>query len=250
MLKAKSLSKKYGDFHALSAVSFHVNEGEFISVVGPNGAGKSTLVNVVTGLSKPTEGEVHFRDQDIAGIGPVELAKLGMARSFQLVRIFPTLTVREMLSVPVAAKLGKKFNLFRGVSRDEEVRAEVAQVAQVLGLTYRLETIAGTLSQGEKKLLDIASAFALGPKLILLDEPTSGVSTGDKYNMMQLLVTAAKEAGIRAIVQVEHDMDLVCRYSDRVVALQEGRVLADLPPDKFFNDADLVAAVVGSHKPS
>ena len=113
-----------------------------------------------------------------------------------------------------------------------------------------METQASTLSQGEKKLLDIASAFALNPAVILLDEPTSGVSTGDKHSIMEVMVAAAKEAGVRAIVQVEHDMDLVARYSHRILALQEGKVLADLPPDVFFSDPAMISAVVGTRPPS
>src|SRR6267154_4789264 len=116
----------------------------------------------------------------------------------------------------------------------------------VLGLRAKLDTVASTLSQGEKKLLDIASAFALNPTVILLDEPTSGVSTGDKHSIMEVLVVAAKVAGVRAIVQVEHDMDLVERYSHRIVALQEGRVLADMAPQAFFADPAMIAAVVGT----
>jgi branched-chain amino acid transport system ATP-binding protein len=250
LLETRSVSKSYGDFQALRAVSMHVDDGEFISVVGPNGAGKTTLVNVITGLLKPTDGEVRFQGLDIAGIGPVELAKRGMARSFQLVNIFPALSVRETLSVPVASRLGRITNVFRAIARDREVNDEVERIAGVLGLASRLETVASTLSQGEKKLLDIASAFALNPTVILLDEPTSGISTGDKHGIMQLLVAAAKLAGIRGIVQVEHDMDLVLRYSHRVIALLEGSVLADLHPDKFFKDAALIAAVVGSRPPT
>jgi branched-chain amino acid transport system ATP-binding protein len=248
LLQTNSVSKHYGDFQALNAVSVHVNDGEFISIVGPNGAGKTTLVNVITGLLKPTEGDVQFLGEDIAGIGPVELAKRGMARSFQLVNIFPALTVQETLSVPVASRL-QRVNPFRSRVRDREVNDEVDRIADVLGLRSRLGTVSSTLSQGEKKLLDIASAFALKPTVILLDEPTSGVSTADKHGIMQLLVKAAKSAGIRGIVQVEHDMDLVMRYSHRVVALFEGRVLADLHPDQFFNDPALIASVVGSRPP-
>ena len=241
-----NVSKTFGVFKALNNVSFHVNDGEFVSIVGPNGAGKTTLVNVVTGLLRPTAGEVRFLGRDIAGIGPVELARLGMSRSFQLVNIFPALTVRETLSVAVASRLRRVGNPFRSLRRDDTLQADAERVAEVLGLRARLETLAATLSQGEKKLLDIASAFALNPSVILLDEPTSGVSTSDKHAIMAVLVSAAKAAGVRAIVQVEHDMDLVERYSHRIVALQEGAVLADMPPDAFFADPAMIAAVVGT----
>jgi branched-chain amino acid transport system ATP-binding protein len=241
-----NVSKAYGAYRALSSVSFGVSDGEFVSIVGPNGAGKTTLVNVVTGLLRPTAGEVRFLGRDIAGVGPVELARLGMSRAFQLVNIFPGLTVRETLAVAVASRLRRISNPFRSLARDDTLQADVERVADVLGLRTRLDSVASTLSQGEKKLVDIASAFALNPTVILLDEPTSGVSTGDKHSIMEVLVMAAKAAGVRAIVQVEHDMDLVERYSHRIVALQEGKVLADMPPDAFFADPAMISAVVGA----
>jgi branched-chain amino acid transport system ATP-binding protein len=240
------VSKAYGAYMALRDVSFRVGDGEFVSIVGPNGAGKTTLVNVVTGLLKPTLGEVRFQGRDIAGVGPVELARRGMSRTFQLVNIFPALTVRETLAVAVASRLRRVTNPFRSLQRDDVLQADTERVAEVLGLRARLDIVASTLSQGEKKLLDIASAFALNPTVILLDEPTSGVSTGDKHAVMEVLVTAAKAAGVRAIVQVEHDMDLVERYSHRIVALQGGMLLADMPPDAFFADAEMISAVVGT----
>ncbi|QRG05043.1 ABC transporter ATP-binding protein [Xanthobacter dioxanivorans] len=249
LLSAHAVSKSYGDFHALRNVSVHVNDGEFISIVGPNGAGKSTLVNVLTGLLRPTTGHVHFRGQDIAGIGPVELSRRGMARGFQLVNIFPALTVRETLGVAAASRLRRSANPFRSLGGDREIRDAVEEVADIFNLRHRLEQQACALSQGEKKLLDVASAFALKPELILIDEPTSGVSTGDKHAIMELLVLAAKKAGVRGIIQVEHDMDLVARYSDRIVALQGGSVLADEKPETFFKDPALIAAVVGTRPP-
>jgi len=240
-----NVSKAFGVFKALHDISFSVSDGEFVSIVGPNGAGKTTLVNVVTGLLRPTEGEVRFLGRDIAGIGPVELARLGMSRAFQLVNIFPALTVRETLAVAIASRLRRVSNPFRSLKRDTVLQSDADRVADVLGLRSKLDKVASTLSQGEKKLLDIASAFALNPTVILLDEPTSGVSTGDKHAIMNVLVAAAKAAGVRAIVQVEHDMDLVERYSHRIVALRAGSLLADMTPDAFFADSTMIAAVVG-----
>src|SRR5262249_22097322 len=132
------------------------------------------------------------------------------------------------------------------LKRDNGLQSDAERVAEVLGLRSKLDIVASTLSQGEKKLLDIASAFALNPTVILLDEPTSGVSTGDKHAIMEVLVTAARAAGVRAIVQVEHDMDLVERYSHRLAALQAGAVLADMPPDAFFAAPAMISAVVGT----
>ena len=246
LLEAANIRKFYGDFCALDRVSLAVAEGEFVSIIGPNGAGKTTLVNVLSGLAKPTSGTVRFRGEEVTGIGAVRLSRLGMARSFQLVNIFPGLTVEETIAVAVLSRLGRGRRLWASLAADAEVRANVRDVAELFGLGDKLSRPARTLPQGDKKLVDVASAFALGPELILLDEPTSGVSTRDKHLIMNVLVGAAKRIGIKAIVQVEHDMDIVFGYSDRIVALHQGRVLADTTPNGIRADAQVIATVVGT----
>jgi branched-chain amino acid transport system ATP-binding protein len=216
-----------------------------VSIIGPNGAGKTTLVNVLTGLARPTSGRVTFKGADVAGIGPVRLGRLGVARSFQLVNIFPGLTVEETITVAVVSRLGRGSRLWSTLAGDAGIRAQAREVAALFGLDDRLDRPSRALPQGDKKLLDVASAFALHPEVILLDEPTSGVSTRDKHAVMEVLVSAAKRIGIKAIIQVEHDMDIVFGYSDRIVALHEGRVLADGPPDAVRGDARVVATVLG-----
>src|SRR5262245_41962538 len=179
LIETKGVCKYYGDFRALDDVTVAVREGEFVSVVGPNGAGKTTLVNVLTGLLVPTKGNVFFKGANIAGVGPVALAKRGMARTFQLVKIFPQLTVADTIAAAVISQQEKQWRLFAGVSADMAVSARVAEIARIFGLERRLDNLSRLLSQGEKKLLDVASAFALNPEVILLDEPTSGVSTAE-----------------------------------------------------------------------
>ena len=245
LLEAVGVRKAYGDFVAIDGITLSIAEGELVSIVGPNGAGKTTLVNLLTGLLAPTAGQVRFKGEDIAGVGPVALARRGMARAFQLVHIFPSMTVAETIAVAVVSQTGKSMRFFTPVRKDAAVNARVREVAAIFGLERKLDTQARLLSQGEKKLLDIASAFALSPEVILLDEPTSGVSTADKHGLMRSVVDAAKRAGVKAIILVEHDMDLVAEYSSRIVALQAGRVLADRPPAAFFSDPDIIAAVVG-----
>jgi branched-chain amino acid transport system ATP-binding protein len=220
LLEARDVVKHYGDVQALGGVTLAVREGEFVSIIGPNGAGKTTLVNVLTGLLRPSSGRVTFKGRDVAGIGPVRLAALGMARSFQLVSVFPALTVAETLAVPALARLGRGGRPLASLGRDTEVRDSVAEMAALFGLADKLERLTRTLPQGDKKLLDVASAFALRPEVILMDEPTSGVSTGDKTAIMET-------------------------YSDRIVALHQGRVLADATPDAIRADADVVATVIG-----
>lgn len=245
LLETVSVSKAYGEFVALDCVSLSIAEGELVSIVGPNGAGKTTLVNVLTGLLEPSAGVVRFKGADIAGIGPVLLAKRGMARAFQLVHIFPAMTVAETIAVAVISQTGRSLAMFASVRADSGLRDRVREVAAIFGLDAKLDTESRLLAQGEKKLLDIASAFALSPEVILLDEPTSGVSSGDKHGIMRNVVDAAKRAGVKAIILVEHDMDLVAEYSSRIVALASGKVLADRPPADFFGDPEIVAAVVG-----
>jgi branched-chain amino acid transport system ATP-binding protein len=248
LIETRGVSKSYGAFQALDGVSIGVGEGELVSIVGPNGAGKTTLVNVLTGLLEPTSGEVLFKGVNIAGVGPVALADHGVARAFQLIEIFPRLTVAETIGAAVVSRQKKRWRMFTRFAADDAVAGRVQAVAEIFGLSGRLHTVAAALSQGEKKLLDVASAFALDPQVILLDEPTSGVSTSDKHAIMRTLIAAAKQAQVKGIVLVEHDMDLVAAYSHRVIALSEGKVIADLPPARFFTDPHLIETVVGKRK--
>jgi branched-chain amino acid transport system ATP-binding protein len=245
LLQTLAVSKSFGAFRALDDVSIAVEEAELVSVVGPNGAGKTTLVNLLTGLLRPTSGDVLFKGKSVVGVSPVDLAEHGLVRAFQLIQIFPQLSVADTIAAAVVSRQKKRWRLFSRLSADAAISARVREVAEIFGLSERLDTTGATLSQGEKKLLDVASAFALEPEVILLDEPTSGVSTADKHGIMQTLIAAAKLAGVKAILLVEHDMDLVAAYSHRIVALSEGKVLADLPTEKFFADPQLIASVIG-----
>jgi branched-chain amino acid transport system ATP-binding protein len=245
ILEARNVTVFYGDVCALAGVSLGVHDGEFVSIIGPNGAGKSTLINVLTGVLHPTSGDVRFNDRDVRGIGPVALARLGMARSFQLVHIFPDLTVLETLQAAVISRLGRGTRLFASLAGDRQVQAQALEVAELFGLADKRHAASKQLPQGDKKLLDVASAFALRPEIILLDEPTSGVSTADKTAIMEILVTASRRIGCRAIIQVEHDMDIVFGYSDRIVALHEGKVLADAAPAAIRENRHVVDTVVG-----
>jgi branched-chain amino acid transport system ATP-binding protein len=249
ILEAKNVTTFYGDFRALDGVSLGVEEGECVSIIGPNGAGKSTLINVLTGALRPTSGSVRFKGRDVRGVGPVALARLGLARSFQLVHIFPDLTVIETLQAAVVSRLGRGTRLFASLAADREVQEGALEVAELFGLADKRHVVARHLPQGDKKLLDVASAFALRPEIILLDEPTSGVSTADKTVIMETLVTASRRIGLRAILQVEHDMDIAFGYSDRIIALHEGKVLADGPPARIRADRHVVDTVIGRRRP-
>jgi branched-chain amino acid transport system ATP-binding protein len=194
---------------------------------------------------RPSAGTVRLHERDITGIGPVRLARLGLARSFQLVQIFPDLTVMETLQAAVVSRLGRGTRLFASLARDRAVKEDALEVAELFRLADKRHTPSRQLPQGDKKLLDVASAFALRPEIILLDEPTSGVSTADKTAIMEILVAAGRRIGLKAIIQVEHDMDIVFGYSDRIIALHQGKVLADARPAEIEADAHLIDTVIG-----
>jgi branched-chain amino acid transport system ATP-binding protein len=245
ILEAVNISKYYGGFCALDGVSISVEEGEFVSVIGPNGAGKTTLINVLTGFLKPEEGQVFFKGKDIAGKGPEKLTRLGIARSFQLLHIFPDLSILDTIKAAVISRQDKGLKFYKNLAKDKQVHAEALEVAELFGFSEQLEEKVKNFPQGTKKLVDVASAYALRPEIILLDEPTSGVSTSDKNKIMQVLVDASRKIGIKTILQVEHDMDIVFSYSDRIIAVQQGQILADGPPDKIEKNEDVICNIMG-----
>ena len=235
IVETRGVSKHFGDFRALDDVSVAVSEGEFVSIVGPNGAGKTTLVNLLTGLLVPTSGQVFFKGADIAGIGPVALAKRGMARTFQLVQIFPQLTVAETIAAAVVSQQDKPWRLFADLSSDAAVRARVDEIARIFGLEGRLQSVSRLLSQGEKKLLDVASAFALKPEVILLDEPTSGLDPATEERIMKLFRQIA-ESG-RTVIMTTHAMENV-KLFDKIVVMMRGKLVFYGAPDdalKYLN---------------
>jgi branched-chain amino acid transport system ATP-binding protein len=245
LLRAWELTKRYGQFVALKDLSFDVGKGEIVAVVGPNGAGKTTLVNTLAGLHPPDSGDVLFEGRSIVALGPAARAKRGLARSFQLVSIYPTFTVAEAIAVGVFSRSGRTLDLLRPAFLFRRQRAEVEEIAAAFGLKHRLETKCASLPQGEKKLVDIASALTLRPRLMLLDEPTSGIASADKHRTMETLLSAAKHFGVESLVLVEHDMDLIARYATRVIGLRAGRIVADLPPRSFFSDPSVIESIVG-----
>jgi len=248
VLRSDGVGKCYGEFRALGSVSIQVNSGEFVSIIGPNGAGKTTLVNILTGHFKPDTGKVYFRDKDVTGIKPEKLCKMGVARSFQMINIFPEFTVHEFLSVAIVSRHGRETSLLSNLKHDKKINEEAFEIATLFGLENKKGICAKNLPQGDKKLLDIASAFALHPEIILLDEPTSGVSTAEKFKIIETLVSASKEIGIKSIVQIEHDMDIVFSYSDRIIALHQGDVLADGTPKEIQNNEQVISMILGKRR--
>ena len=245
LLETVNLKKYFGDTRAVDDVSLAVNEGEFLSLVGPNGAGKTTLINLVSGFFPPDSGQIRFRDADITRFAPIERVKAGIARSFQVVNLFDDRAVFDNVAQAIFSRDGKAKRILSLAERDEAVAEETLAVLGQFGLDDKADVLAGGLAQGERKLLDVAVAYALRPVLLCLDEPTSGVSTRDKAQIMDTISSVVRGGEITAVI-VEHDMDVVFRYSDRIVVMHQGKILADGSPEAIRSNAEVATVLLGT----
>jgi branched-chain amino acid transport system ATP-binding protein len=243
LLAAEGLRKWFGDTHAVDGVDFSIDAQRLVSLVGSNGAGKTTLVNLITGLLQPDAGRITFAGQDVTTLSIFGRIKAGIARSFQLVNLFDALSVLDNVRLAVFSRENKTGQALRLAERDREAEREALEVIGEFGLADKAAVPAGGLAQGERKLLDVAVAYALRPKLILLDEPTSGVGTREKSHIMDRIEAVVRSHGMSAVI-VEHDMDVVFKYSDSIVMMHEGKVLAAGKPDEIIRD-EQVAAILG-----
>lgn len=235
LLAAQGLCKSFGDNRAVDGVDFFVEQERLVAIVGSNGAGKTTLVNLITGLLTPDAGTIAFAGRDVTRLPVFGRIKAGIARSFQLVNLFDLMTVLDNVRLAVFTRENKTHQALRLVDRDREAEDEARGVLADFGLADKWNVPAGGLAQGERKLLDVALAYALRPRLILLDEPTSGVGTREKSQIMDRIESVVRSHGLSAVI-VEHDMDIVFKYSDNIVIMHEGRVLAAGAPAEVVRD--------------
>jgi branched-chain amino acid transport system ATP-binding protein len=245
LLATSKLTKYFGDVHAVDGVDFSVREGEVLALIGANGAGKTTLVNLISGLLRPDSGTILFRDADVTSLSVHGRIQAGIARSFQLVNLFDQLSSLDNIALPIFSREGKIRRLGSLADRDASVRAEALEILQQFGLRGKADTWAGGLAQGERKLLDVAVAYALKPRLLFLDEPTSGVSTREKAPIMDIITSVVKAGKITAVV-IEHDMDVVFRYADRIVVMHQGAILADGSPDDIRKNDQVKTTLLGT----
>ncbi len=245
LLRTVDLRKQFGETRACDGVNFVVNKGEFLSLVGSNGAGKTSLVNLITAHLKPDSGQILFEDHDITRMTVAQRIKAGIARSFQIVNLFDGLTVFDNIALSIFSREGKTVQIAALADHDDEVRRETLEVLGQFGLRDKSSVTAAGLARGERKLLDVAVAYALRPKLLFLDEPTSGVSTGEKAQIMDTVSSVVRAGTVTAVV-IEHDMDVVFRYSDRIVMMHEGRLLADGTPDEIKANKDVANILLGA----
>jgi branched-chain amino acid transport system ATP-binding protein len=245
LLAARGLVKQFGAFRAVDSVDFTVQEGEVLALIGSNGAGKTTLVNLISGLFPPDEGEILFQSADVTHQTVHQRIRAGIARSFQIVNLFDQLTCLDNVALAIFAREGKTRRLASLAGRDRAVWSEARGVLEQFGLAPKQGMLAGGISQGERKLLDVAVAFALRPKLLLLDEPTSGVSTREKAPIMDIVSSIVRAGKITAVI-IEHDMDIVFRYSERIVVMHQGTVLADGTPDEIRRNDTVTTTLIGT----
>ena len=242
LLRTVNLKKYFGDTHAVDGVDFTVAEGEFLSLVGSNGAGKTTLVNLISAYLHPDDGQILLDEQDITFSSVNDRVKAGIARSFQLVNLFDDLSAFDNVALAIFSRDGKTRNLMTLADHDDDVRRETEGVLQQFGLDGKRDVTAGGLAQGERKLLDVAVAYALRPRLLFLDEPTSGVSTRDKLQIMDTISSVVRAGNVTAVI-IEHDMDIVFKYSDRIVVMHEGTILADGPPEEIRENEEVATTM-------
>jgi branched-chain amino acid transport system ATP-binding protein len=245
LLKTVNLRKQFGETRACDGVNFVVNRGEFLSLVGSNGAGKTTLVNLISAHLHPDSGRILLEDRDITFTTVTDRIKAGIVRSFQIVNLFDGLSVFDNVALSIFSRDGKAMQMAALADHDYEVRREAIEVLGEFGLTDKIEVSAGDLAQGERKLLDVAVAYALRPRLLFLDEPTSGVSTHEKAQIMDTVSSVVRRGMVTAVV-IEHDMDVVFHYSDRIVMMHEGSFLADGTPDEIRANKDVASILLGA----
>ena len=249
ILEAKGLNKSFGAVTAASNINVAVEQDSVVGLIGSNGAGKTTFINMVTGYLKPTSGTISFDGRDITSLKPRQITQMGICRSFQIPQLFNSMSVHEnlLVGVGIVIQAGNRWGT-RNAAYDDPVKAVDAMLEQFNLGAYR-DRQAGLLPEGTRKLLDIAMAMVVRPRILLLDEPTSGVSADEKFSLMDMVMNAVRENKV-TVLFVEHDMEVVEKYTNRILAFYEGRIIADGEPADVLNDVEVRRYVIGEHVPA
>lgn len=247
ILSVTGLGKAFGGVRAVDGVSLEVMPRETVALIGPNGAGKTTFYNMISGRMKPSSGRVRFQGRDITGLPPHAISRLGVSRSFQINNVFTELTARENVEVALTALHGRAFSLFRPASRDRRLLAEADAVLERLGLRPLADTRAGVLSYGDKRLLEIAIVLATRPRLVLLDEPTAGM-TPEETRQVTRLIRELAASNTYTFLITEHDMSVVFDLADRIVVMHRGQLLAEGSPEEIRNNKAVREAYLGEEE--
>ena len=242
MLEVRNISKSFSGFKAVNKAELDVKQGEIVAVIGPNGAGKTTLFNLITGILKPDEGKVLFKGEEITGLPAYKTCRKGITRSFQVVNVFSRLTVFENVRISVLAQQQKTFNLFTP-SRNL-VNKETTDILESVGLMGKGESVCGALSHGDRKVLEIAIALGGKPELLILDEPTAGMSPEETTRCIDLINQLSKNLGL-TILFCEHDMELVFAIAHRIMVMVRGATIIQGLPDEVRCNQQVQDAYLG-----
>ena len=242
ILETKSICHDFSGLQVLMDVNLEVQEGERHAIIGPNGAGKTTLFNVITGTYQPSEGQVFFKSKEITGLPSHKLVRLGMGRSFQITSTFTWLTAFQNIRIGILSKRGIRFNFFRFLDKMDDVTRETDAVLKRINLDGERDIPANMLSYGKSRSLEISMALATDPDLVMLDEPTSGMSVDETHNAVALIRRLTEG---KTMVIIEHDMDVVFSLADRITVLHLGGILASGTPDEIRDNQAVKDAYLG-----
>jgi branched-chain amino acid transport system ATP-binding protein len=244
IISTQGLRKEFRGFVAIHEVDLRVSDGSVHALVGPNGAGKTTLFNLLSGFLVPSAGRVEIGGRDVTGLAPERIARLGVARSFQITTLFPALSAREHVELALQAGTGLGWRFWRSDRQLRRFRDRAYELLAEVGLSEVAEVPAGVLAYGRKRALELAVALALDPRVLLLDEPTAGMGAEDVDRTVDLVRRVARG---RTVVLVEHNMSVVASLADRVTVLQQGRVLVEGPYQEVRQDPRVITAYLGEH---
>ncbi|KRU24244.1 branched-chain amino acid ABC transporter ATP-binding protein [Clostridium sporogenes] len=237
ILEVKDLNINFGGITAIDNLNFSVKKGEILGVIGPNGAGKTTLYNTITGIYKPSKGDIFLNNKKITGTKPYKISRLGIARTFQNIRLFNSLTVLENILVGRVSELKKLVKL-------NPYMKEIFDILEVVGLEKVINNMASDLPYGQQRKVEIARALALSPKVLLLDEPAAGMNNYEKQDLKNLINILREDFNITVII-IEHDMGVIMDLCDRILVLDYGKKIAEGSPEEISNDANVIKAYMG-----
>ena len=242
LLITKGVTKRFGDFTAVNKVDLQMNSKETLGIIGPNGAGKTTFINIITGFYRPSKGKIYFLDKDITGWSAHKIARLGLSRSFQIINVFPKMTVCENVRSAVVSKFNRRFCCTTLLNRDKRIERESDRIVGLLRMTDVRDVLASELSYGRQRQLELALTVARDPVLIMLDEPTAGLSSEETTKAVPFIKQVADG---KTLVIVEHDMSVVFNLADRITVLNDGKILATGTPDEIRENIEVKNAYLG-----
>ena len=238
IVRTEDLGKYFGEMAAVHAVNLNLQDGLFTSIIGPNGAGKTTLINLLSGYLLPDTGKIFFRESEVTRLEPHKRVKIGISRSFQVMNIFPRMTVFQNILLPVLSRLNRNSRPFSSLMGQKEAVAEAEEILNEVWLREKKDRPAGQMSHGDQRLLELGIPVASNPQLCLLDEPSSGMNPIERIKVLELVKKLAAERKTTFAI-VEHDMDVVFALSDGIVVMNRGEILAEGRPDDIKNNQEV-----------